>query len=111
MRNYGIKPGNWFTFLLGKKTPGTFHLNKFVRDILRECNIPCPHCSEGDCNEPTIELVRSLNVEYVNDAGTKLNAVVITLPEYADDSAAAADNYPINGWYQTIAGDVRIRKV
>ena len=106
--NYIIKDGFWSKFKPGRKFKG-LHLNRVIRDVLRECGIPCPTCNEGNCNEPMIKLVTSNPVEYINAAGDKMTATVISLPRYADAAAAQADNYPINGWYiNTTTGTVSV---
>ena len=106
---YYIKTGFWSIFKIGRKAPG-LHLNKVVRDIMRECGYSCANCYDGDCNEPYQDVVFSNSVEYKNAAGQLMKATVISLPVYADDAAATADNYPTQGWYTTPTGEIR-RKV
>ena len=108
--NYIIKDGFWSKFKPGRKFKG-LHLNRVIRDVLRDCGIPCPNCLDDACNEPPVKLLTSIPIEYVNAAGDKLTALSIPLPQYVDDVAASADNFPINGWYVTPTGDLRVRKV
>ena len=107
MKEYYIKQGFWGMFRIGRKAPG-LHLNRVIRDVLRACGIPCPTCNEGNCNEPQVTLVTSRNVQYVNANDEKLTAVVIDLPVYNDNTFAVADGYPVNGWYITPTGDVKV---
>jgi hypothetical protein len=52
MKELIIFPGNFAEFRMGQKAPG-LHLNRFVRDILRECGYPCVNCGEA-CAEPDL---------------------------------------------------------
>lgn len=106
MKQVFLKTGVFGFFKFGRKAKG-LHLNRFVRDILRECGIPCPKCNEGNCNDPKTALLIGAEVEYVNAVGEKKVASVFSLPEYANNAAAVADNYPLHAWYATSAGDLK----
>ncbi len=52
MKDVIIYSGQYGLFTKGQKAPG-LHLNRFVRDILRECGYPCNGCGEV-CLEPNL---------------------------------------------------------
>lgn len=111
VKQYFIKTGFWDVFKIGKKAPG-LHLNRLVRDILRECGIPCPNCldsSTGGLLDPLTCFLQGVPIVYEDVNGDKQTACSLDLPMFADDGDAAANNYPVNGLYFDADGVLRKR--
>lgn len=106
LKDYAIVPGGGVeSFRIGKRKPG-FHLNKFVRDILRECGIPCPNCNDKNCHEIVTALVTGIVIQY-NDNGEIKKALSIDLPK---ESAIDLNAFPVNGAYWGNDGLLHIKQ-
>lgn len=77
MKDIVLFTSGYQTYERGKKAPG-LHLNRFVRDILRECGYPCLNCNES-CVEPDIcDIISECSSGSSNDYNDLINLPTLT---------------------------------